>query len=96
MKIKLLALFLVSSLTFTASAIAGSCSAPEEPPITEGADATAAQMFKTKKALDAYMKDANAYLECGMNTGKHNRMVGKMEKVAKRFNRSLRAYKSKA
>ncbi|MFP6808833.1 MAG: response regulator [Pseudomonadales bacterium] len=44
-----------------------------------------------KKEVEAYMSAANEYLECRMPRNKHNRMVAKMEKTAKKFNSLLKA-----
>lgn len=74
------------------------CTAPEaEPVIPDGDTATGADMFKAKKEIETYMELAEAYLDCpGIRGPRHDRMVTKMEKVAKKFNGSLRAYKAKA
>ncbi len=96
MKLKLFSIALIASLAFSNTVFAGGCAAPVEPTIPEGAAATASDMFKAKKAVEAYMAEANKFLDCKMPRSKHNRMVTKMEKTAKKFNSSLKAYKSKA
>lgn len=96
MKMRVFAIALFASLTFSSTVFAGGCAAPDEPAIPEGASASASDMFKAKKAVEVYMAEANEFLDCNMPRSKHNRMVAKMEKTAKRFNSSLKAYKTKA
>ena len=96
MKIKALALTVVLNMLMAGSAFAA-CTAPEDPAIPEGNTATGADMFKAKKDIESYMESAEAFLNCGgVPTMQYNRMVDKMEQVAKQFNSSLRAYKAKA
>lgn len=94
MKFKSFAFTLLASLAFSGTAF-GACDAPEDPAIPDGSAASGADMLKAKKAIEAYVSAAEEYMGCGVASALQDRMAGKMEKVVDKFNKELRAYKSK-
>jgi hypothetical protein len=78
------------------SVTAAACEKPAEPAIPTGEAASGSDMLEAKKAVEAFLKDAEAYLECARGGIAKDRMVADMEEVADKFNRELRAYKAKS
>ncbi len=92
--IRLVKLFaIVGALTITNTALA--CDRPSAPMVPNAAEAVTPQMVKAKNDVQAYIKAANAYLECTKNSRKHNDMVDEMESVAGRFNDAVRDFKQR-
>ncbi len=85
----LTAALLLSGTTFAA------CDVPADPQIPQGAAATGADMLKAKKAVEGFVSEAEAYMQCGVALAQQERMASKMEKVVESFNQELRAYKAK-
>lgn len=94
MKLKLFALTMFIGLAFSGTAF-GACDVPEDPEIPSGSAASGADMLKAKKAVEAYVSAAEAYMGCGVASALQDRMANKMEKVVDKFNSELKAYKAK-
>ncbi|MFT7128775.1 MAG: hypothetical protein ACI89U_000883 [Gammaproteobacteria bacterium] len=86
--------FVLSTVLFSGLTHAA-CAKPEAPMLPDAATAVTAQMVKAKNDVQAYMTDANAYLECVKNDKKHNRMVKSMKKIGTEFNVAVRSYKDR-
>ncbi len=94
MKAKMIAFVFAASLSGAALA---DCDEPAKPAIPDGTSASAADMFKAKKEVDAFIKASESYLEsCRVSDRRHNIMVAEMQKVASEFNENLRVYKDRA
>ena len=94
MKHRSLLLALVVFMAMTSAAMAD-CNQPDDPEIPDGPAASGADMLKAKKAIEAHVSAAEEYMGCGVASALKDRMAGRMEKVVDKFNKELRAYKSK-
>jgi cyclophilin family peptidyl-prolyl cis-trans isomerase len=88
----------------------GDCEKPKIPKIPEGATADLDTMLSGQKAVRAYIKDSEMFLDClsdiidkqtlsgDQHTAavqEHNRTVTQMENLAEKFNEQVRAYKTR-
>lgn len=94
MKKLLVASGLVAGMAFSSASFA--CEKPEAPAIPSGEAASGSEMLEAKKAVEAFLEAAEAYLECARGGAQKDRMVADMEDVADKFNRELRVYKAKS
>lgn len=85
---------LLVGMAFSSATFA--CDKPEAPAIPNGEGASGAEMLDAKKAVEAYLDAAEAYVECARGSTLKDRMVADMEDVADKFNRELREYKAKS
>ncbi len=94
MKTKLIAFLMTMMLSSFAMA---NCEVPEKPEIPDGKSASAAEMFKAKKAVDAYVKAGEAVLQsCRLTDRRQNIVLSDIKKIASEFNRNLKVYKERA
>lgn len=83
--------FVFSFISNTAIA----CTEPEAPVLPDPATAVTPQMIKAKNDVQAFLADAEAFLNCTKSNKKHNIMVDNMNDVANQFNEIIRAYKAR-
>lgn len=95
MKKALVSFGLLVGLALSSMTVAA-CEKPESPAIPSGDSASGSDMLEAKKAVESFLKEAEAYLECARGGVQKDRMVADMESVADKFNRELRAYKAKS
>ncbi|RYZ65799.1 MAG: hypothetical protein EOP08_06205 [Proteobacteria bacterium] len=62
--------------------------------IPSGKSASKEQMLAVKKQVDQFRRDAEVFLECTKDDRRHETMQADLEKVSKRFNDEVRAYKA--
>lgn len=90
-------MLLVATLVLMMSgSVCAACVRPAAPEIPAGASASGAEMLKAKKAVETYIADIEAYLQCGVDSRTEKLALEDMEKVADRFNQALRTYKAKS
>ena len=86
----------VVALAFTLSAPAfADCAYPKAPAaIPDGKNASKDAMLAVKKQVDQFKRDAEAYVECTKDDSKLEILQHDLERVAKRFNDEVRAFKA--
>lgn len=81
---------------FISGTVSAACVKPAAPTLPDSDSAVTAQMVKAKNDVNAYLKNANAYLECvSGKPRKHNAQVKEMKKVGNEFNETVRSYKKR-
>ncbi len=71
------------------------CALPVAPTsIPDGKSASKDAMMATKKDVDRYKKEMDAYLTCESNDKKAQSAQSELQRVANRFNSEVRAFKS--
>lgn len=82
------------SLVMTSTAWAG-CTMPVAPAsIPDGKSASKDAMMATKKDVDRYKKEMEAYLTCEVNDTRAQMAQTELQRVANRFNSEVRAFKT--
>jgi hypothetical protein len=86
-------------VTLVATLVAGSqayaCAMPSGPSsIPDGKSSSMDEMMATKKAVDQYKKDVEAYLACAKDQRSADNVQADLERVANKFNAEVRAYKA--
>jgi hypothetical protein len=86
----------IVALAFALSAPAfADCVAPKAPAaIPDGKAASKDEMLTVKKQVDQFKRDAEAFFECSKDDRKSESLQQDLEKVAKRFNDEVRAFKA--
>ena len=85
----------IVALAFALSAPAFACNAPKAPAaIPDGKAASKDEMLSIKKQVDQFKRDAEAFFECSKDDRKSESLQQDLEKVAKRFNDEVRAFKA--
>jgi hypothetical protein len=71
------------------------CSYPKAPAsIPDGKSASKDQMLSVKKEVDQFKRDAESFFECSKGDRRAESLQADLERVAKRFNDEVRAFKS--
>lgn len=96
MKKLMLTFGLLAGFAFSNATLAQDCVKPDAPAIPEGEAASGSDMLNAKKAVEAYVKAAEEFVNCTRSGMQKDRMIADMEEVASRFNRELRSYKAKS
>lgn len=82
------------ALVLSAPAFAD-CTYPKSPAaIPSGKSASKDQMLAVKKEVDQFRRDAETFFECAKGDLRNETLHADLEKVAKRFNDEVRAYKA--
>jgi hypothetical protein len=91
---KKLACLSILGAAFMAPAYA--CSPPPSAPavIPDGKSASMDQMIATKREVDQFKKEMEAYLGCVKDAPKADFAQAELQRVATRFNAEVRAYKA--
>lgn len=95
MKKTVIATGMLLGMAFSSASFAA-CDKPESPAIPSGDSASGSDMLEAKKAVETFLKAAEAYLECARGNIQKDRMVADMEDIADKFNRELRNFKAKS
>jgi hypothetical protein len=86
--------FVALTLALAAPAFAD-CVAPKAPSgIPDGKSASKDDMLSVKKQVDQFKREAEAFFECSKDDRKTESLQQDLEKVAKRFNDEVRAFKA--
>ncbi|MET0292859.1 MAG: hypothetical protein ABW136_10895 [Steroidobacteraceae bacterium] len=82
------------ALVFSTPALAD-CVEPRAPSaLPDGKSASKGDMLTTKKQVDQFKRDAEAYFECSKDNRRVEVLQQDLEKLAKRFNDEVRAFKA--
>jgi len=86
----------IAALSLALSApVFADCVVPKAPAsIPEGKSASKDDMLAVKKQVDQFKRDAEAFFECSKDDRKSESLQQDLEKVAKRFNDEVRAFKA--
>jgi hypothetical protein len=76
-------------------ALAADCVEPRRPSaLPDGRSATKDAMLSTKKQVDLFRREAEAYLECSKDERRAQVVHKELETIARRFNDEVRAFKA--
>lgn len=88
--------FAIAALALALSAPAlADCVYPKAPAaIPNGKTASKEDMLAVKKQVDQFKRDVEAFFECSKDERKAEALQADLERVAKRFNEEVRAFKA--
>jgi hypothetical protein len=86
----------IAALALTLSApVFADCAYPKAPAsIPDGKSASKEDMLAVKKQVDQFKRDVETFFECAKDDRKAEALQQDLEKVAKRFNDEVRAFKA--